>query len=189
MIYRLPKRARQICAVMLVFLPVGLFALLVIDPLYAHLSGLRSQIEQERTLVGRLTAVAGSQASVSSTESLSKLESDIGLFLPGESEAIRLANLQSRLSEIVSGKGIKLRSARNLPSKERYDLHLLGVQLQFAAPVEQLQPILAAIEAQKPLLFVEGLQVTPLANSSEDEKGNLDTRFDVFGVGSARKNG
>jgi hypothetical protein len=36
---------------------------------------------------------------------------------------------------------------------------------------------------------VGGLKVTPLAISGEDEKGNLDTRLDVLGVGSTRKNG
>jgi hypothetical protein len=92
------------------------------------------------------------------------------------------------LSEIVSANGIKLRSARNLPSKERNDLHLLGIQLQFSAPIEKLQVILLALEEQTPVMLVENLQVTPLAISNDEERGNLDTRLDVFGIGSTRKN-
>ena len=188
MIYNLSKLARRIFAVTLLLLVMGAFGLFVINPLYAYLSDIRGDIDQERMLLGRLNSVVGGQAAVNDIEKLSKSEADNNLFLQGESEAIRLASLQSRLSEIVSANGVKLRSARNLPSKERNDLHLLGIQLQFSAPIEKLQVILLALEEQTPLMLVENLQVTPLAVSNEEERGNLDTRLDVFGVGSTRKN-
>jgi general secretion pathway protein M len=188
MIYNLSKFARRIFAVTLLLLATGVFGLSVVNPLYVHLSDIRGNIDQERMLLGRLNAIVGDQTGANDIEKLSKAEEDSSLFLQGESEAIKLASLQSRLSEIVSANGVKLRSARNLPSKERHDLHLLGIQLQFSAPIEKLQVILLAIEEQTPVLLVESLQITPLAISNEEERGNLDTRLDVFGVGSTRKN-
>ena len=188
MILKLPKIARQALAVLLVFLVLGALGL-AISPIFAHVAELSSHIEQERNLLSRLSSVAATQPAATDAGKIPDREAYAGLFLQGESEGIRLASLQSRLSEIFAANGVKLRSARNLPAKERDDLHLLGVQLQFAAPVERLQAILLAIEEQKPLLLIESLQVTPLAATSEEERGNLETRVDVFGVGSARKSG
>ena len=188
MIYNLSKFARRVFAVTLLLLVTGAFGLFVVNPLYSYVSDIRGDIDQERMLLGRLSIVVGGQAAVNDIEKLSKSEADNNLFLQGESEAIRLASLQSRLSEIVSANGVKLRSARNLPSKERNDLHLLGIQLQFSAPIEKLQVILLALEEQTPVMLVENLQVTPLAISNDEERGNLDTRLDVFGIGSTRKN-
>jgi len=188
MILKLPKVARQALAVLLVFLVLGALGL-AISPIFAHVAELSSHIEQERNLLSRLSSVAATQPAAADAGKIPDREAYAGLFLQGESEGIRLASLQSRLSEIFAANGVKLRSARNLPAKERDDLHLLGVQLQFAAPVERLQAILLAIEEQKPLLLIESLQVTPLAATSEEERGNLETRVDVFGVGSARKSG
>jgi len=190
MILKLPKIARQALAVLLVFLVLGALGL-AISPIFAHVAELSSHIEQERNLLSRLSSVAATQPAAADADAgkIPDREAYAGLFLQGESEGIRLASLQSRLSEIFAANGVKLRSARNLPAKERDDLHLLGVQLQFAAPVERLQAILLAIEEQKPLLLIESLQVTPLAATSEEERGNLETRVDVFGVGSARKSG
>ena len=111
--------ARRIFAVTLLLLATGVFGLSVVNPLYVHLSDIRGNIDQERMLLGRLNAIVGDQTGANDIEKLSKAEEDSSLFLQGESEAIKLASLQSRLSEIVSANGVKLRSARNLPFGSR----------------------------------------------------------------------
>jgi Type II secretion system (T2SS), protein M subtype b len=62
--------------------------------------------------------------------------------------------------------------------------------LQFAATIEQLQTILIAIEAQRPHLRVEALQITVLqdtvaANSSAPP--SLEARVDVMGATARQK--
>lgn len=189
MIYHLSKPIRRLLAVALLVLAVAIFWGLVVSPLRARLADLDDRIEQERGILGRLSAIASDQAGARELDRRTKAALASGLFLDGESEAIKLASLQSRLSEIIAANGTKLRSARNLPPRERNDVRLLGVQLQLSAPIEQLQKILLTIEEQKPLMLIDSLQITPLAFSNEEERGMLDARMDVFGVESRRKGG
>jgi hypothetical protein len=190
MIYTLAKPVRQFLAVMLLALPLGAFGLLVVAPVYSHLADLKERIEQERMMVGRLGRLAGDESARQALETQTKAAKSAGLFIEGESESIRLAALQSNLSAIAAANGIKFRSARNLPSRDKYDLHLVGVQLQLVAPIAKLQKILLDIEQAKPTLFIDSMQITPLAYSritDTDEPGQLDTRLDVYAVEARQK--
>jgi len=189
-IYRLAKPLRQALAVALLLLAVALFAGLAVVPLYAKVTGLQEQIEQERTTLARLNAFTRDEDKAREFDRRTSAARARGLFLDGESEAIRLANLQSRLTEIAAASGVKLRSMRNLPPRERSELRMLGVQLHFAAPIERLRKILLNIEEQRTVLLIEALHISPLTGSwtaSDEQRGNLDVQFDVFGIEARQK--
>ena len=161
---------------------VGLLAL---APLWTYVTDLKGRIDQQRMMVARLTLLAEDDGAKQALEQQTKVAKAAGIFIEGESEPIRLAALQSTLSAIASANGVKLRSARNLPSRDKYDLRLVGVQLQLVAPIERLQKILLDIEQSKPSMFVDSLQVTPLGLLrvvDDDNPGLLDVRFDVMAV-------
>ena len=190
MIYGLSKGLRRLLAVGLLGMVGGGVVLLVVAPLWAHIADLKERIDQERMMTSRLTAAVSDDSARQTLEQQTKAAKAAGLFIEGESESIRLAALQSSLSGIAAANGIKLRSARNLPGREKGDLHLVGVQLQLAAPIEKLQKILLDIEQSKPSLFVDSLQVTPVAVSrvaDDEQPGLLDARFDVFAVEARQK--
>lgn len=190
MIYGLSKGLRRLLAVGLLGMVGGGVVLLVVAPLWAHIAGLKDRIDQERMMTSRLAAAVSDDSARQTLEQQTKAAKAAGLFIEGESESIRLAALQSSLSGIAAANGIKLRSARNLPGREKGDLHLVGVQLQLAAPIEKLQKILLDIEQSKPSLFVDSLQVTPVALSrvaDDEQPGLLDARFDVFAVEARQK--
>lgn len=190
MIYGLSKGLRRLLAVGLLGMVGGGVVLLVVAPLWAHIADLKERIDQERMMTSRLTAAVSDDSARQTLEQQTKAAKAAGLFIEGESESIRLAALQSSLSGIAAANGIKLRSARNLPGREKGDLHLVGVQLQLAAPIEKLQKILLDIEQFKPSLFVDSLQVTPVALSrvaDDEQPGLLDARFDVFAVEARQK--
>ena len=190
MIYSVSKPMRQLIAVALLALPVAAVGTLVVWPLMAHVADLQERIEQERTVVGRLSLLANDESSKRTLEAQTKAAKASGLFIEGESESIRLAALQSNLSAIAAANGIKLRSARNLPSRDKNELRLVGVQLQLVAPIAKLQKILLDIEQTKPALFVDSMQITPLTLSritDTEEPGLLDARLDVFAVETRQK--
>lgn len=192
MIHQLAKPIRQALALALLVAAVAAFAGGVIVPASARLSELQDRIEQERTLLGRLSAIAGDEGLARDLDRRTAHAKARGLFLAGESEAIRLANLQSQLTEIASASGIKLRSARNMPARERNELRLLGVQLHLVAPIEQLRKMLVTIEERRPLLLIDALHITPLtsaATADGEQRGMLNARFDVYGVESRKKGG
>ena len=63
-------------------------------------------------------------------------------------------------------------------------------EAEVMAPIEKLQKILFDIEQSKPSLFVDSLQVTPVASSrvvDDEQPGLLDARFDVFAVEARQK--
>lgn len=189
MIYSLPRIVRRLLAVALLVLPLGAFGYLVAAPVFRHVEDLKEQIEQERQLAGRLNALAGDESAKRALEQQTKQAKASGLFIEGESESIRLSALQSNLSAIAGTNGVKLRSARNLPSRDKNDLRLVGVQLQLTAPIDKLQKILLEIGQNKPSLFVESLQITQAsaARSADDEPGMLEARLDVYAVESRQK--
>ena len=189
MIYSLPKFARRLLAVGLLVAPLGALGYFVANPIVGHIGELKEQIEQERLLAGRLTALTGDDSAKRALEQQTKQAKASGLFIEGESESIRFAALQSNISAIAGANGVKLRSARNLPARDKNELRLVGVQLQLTAPIDKLQKILLDIEQHKPALFVEFLQITPAfaARSVDDEVGMLEARFDVYAVESRQK--
>ena len=78
-----------------------------------------------------------------------------GDFLTGPTDAIIIADLQTRLSALIAAHNAELSSARALPSKSRDNLEYLGLGLQIRAEMKSIQEILHAIEIGTPLLFVE----------------------------------
>ena len=190
MIYNLSKPMRRLLAVGLLAMVLGALGLLVVAPLWAHVADLKDRIQQERMMASRLAVLANDNVAKQTLEQQMKAAKAAGLFIEGESESIRLAALQSNLSSIAAANGIKLRSSRNLPGREKNELHMVGVQLQLVAPIEKLQKILFDIEQSKPTLFVDTLQVTPLVLSrvaDDDQPGLLDARFEVFAVETRQK--
>lgn len=190
MIHTLSKPARRLIAVALLVIPLGAVGLAAVKPVLSHVGDLQDRIGQERSMLGRLTALTSESAARRTLEEQTKAVKASGVFIEGESESIRLSALQSNLSVLAAGNGIKLRSVRNLASREKSDLRLIGVQLQLVTPLNKLQKFLLDLEQAKPALFVDALQITPLtiARSSEDEQvGLLDVRFDVFAVETRQK--
>jgi hypothetical protein len=106
-------------------------------------------------------------------------------FVSGESQNIRIANVQSAVVEILAGDSLKPRSVRNLPPHVRAGLTLVGVQVQIGASLAQLQSMLGRIDSHQPRLLVEDLQITRTAQSIAPSEGApqlLDVRLDVFGI-------
>ena len=185
MIYQLRQPLRRALAVSLVLLVIGITAALTVVPLTTRLSDLNDAIVQERTVIGRLQTATNSQEPLSDINILSEKARKSGLFIEGETEPIRLAALQSQLAEIINSNGVKPRSTRGLPSRDRNELHLVGSQLQIIAPIEKVQKILLDIEGHSPALLVDYLQITPSSMagvSNEEGAADLDARFDVFAV-------
>lgn len=185
MSYALAVLLRRLAAVLLLLAVVGAIAIFAVLPVVAHVQTQRADIEQERSTLARLSSMPDDAAQAQSIERMTAKARDSRQFLDGESDPIRLANLQSVVGGIAASQGVKLRSSRNLPPRERGDVRYVGVQLQFAATIGQLQKILLAIEAQRPFLFIDTLHVTPmpgaLAAGGEDS-GQLDSRIEILGA-------
>ena len=190
MMYSLAKPLRTLLAVVLLLATVAAIVFFTVVPVIARVGELQEQIEQERTVLGRLTTAAADDGSSTDVKQKAVAARVGGLFLPGESESIRVSYVQSELITILSTNRMKPRSTRNLPARERNQMRLVGVQLQVTAQIEQVQLLLRDIEAHQPPLMIESLHITPVANfggGGEDMRGMLDARIDIFGVEPQKK--
>lgn len=188
--WRLSKPLRQLAAVSLLAAILAAVMLLIVLPAHQHYTALNAQIEQERLVLALLSqpqANTNQSQSIAQSVNPDQLEP---LVLAGESDTIRLANLQSTLGALAGQAGVQVRSSRNLSPLDRPQARMLGVQLQFSATIEQLQSILIAIESHRPHLRVEALQVTVLQDTvmpGSTVPASLETRLDVMGVAPRQK--
>jgi general secretion pathway protein M len=176
--------------VALLLLSVGVVALVTVVPFAARMSELGEQIEAERVLLGRFAAIAAQQGKLADFDRLGRSAIENSAYLKGESDALKAAALQTILAELAAANRVRFSSTRVLPGRERDEVRLIGVRVQFNAEMEQLRAILYRIEAYRPLLFVEALQVQPISPFSQrdpEQTGVLDVRLDVFGATPRKK--
>jgi hypothetical protein len=178
-----PKAVRRIAAILLLSGAVASLGTLIVNPLVTYLAGAQERIANERVLLGRLTALAAQDREA---RDLGRRRTEMtaeGEFLEGDSEAVQLANLQSLVGAIAAKNGLRVRSARTLPARERGELHLIGVHIQLHAEIGPLQKTLHDIESKRPFLFIDAVQIILLSGGEAMEpNAMLEARLDVFGA-------
>ena len=101
-----------------------------------------------------------------------------GLLLPGTTDGLAAADLQSTLKDLVEEGGAALDSAQTLPSETLGNFRRVGVRISFSGGLELLTAVLLGVETAKPVLSVGGLQI----DSSDEETGeDLTVAMDVYG--------
>lgn len=178
----------RLAAIGLLLGVLGVLVLGVIVPYVGAISTLGDEIEAERVAAGRFGAVSQLKASSGEVERAGNQAAQSEAYLKGETEALKTSALQGMLSELAQGMGVRVRSTRNLPVREKDDLRFIGVRMQFNAEVDQVRALLHGIEVAKPFLLIDGLQVQPLTYYTPQEQGgSLEVRLDVYGAMPRKK--
>jgi hypothetical protein len=186
----LSRPVRQIVALALLAGALALAALVTVVPFAGRVAGLREEIDSERRLLGRFAAVAAQQDQAAEHDRVGRAAIESGAYLKGESEALKVAALQTTLAGLAAANGVRFHSTRALSGRERDDVRLIGVRVQFNAEIEQVRALLHRIETHRPFLFVDGVQVQPVSPFSQrdpEQTGVLDVRLDVLGAMPGRK--
>ena len=184
------RRLRQSAAIALLAVLIAAVGMLGVVPAYDTIQNLRAQINQERQILGRLSTMRSDDQETLEIKRSTQLLQATKLTLDGETDPVRLANLQLLSNGIASTRGVQIRSTRNLPVRDLADVRLLGIQLQFAATYEQLLSIILAVEGQSPYLAVDGLQITPSPDTTSAGRSGdvlLEARLDVYGATTRSK--
>ena len=161
-----------------------------IGPVVTRVFDTRERIAEQRILLGRLTSVSEQTGIAATLETPSKSATADSAFLPGASDAIRIAELQSLLNQVAEAEGALLKSTRALQPRNRDSVRLLGIEVQFNASIEQIQRILFKLETGLPNLFIESLQVTPQTTFSptgDPDLSKLEVRLAVTGAARQKK--
>lgn len=187
---QISKPIRQLAAIALLVLALGLVALVTIVPIAAHVAALQEKIEAQRAMLGRFTQVAAKEGEATEQDRISRAALSSGAYLKGESEALTAAGLQTVLAEMAAANRVRFHSTRALPAREHSEMRFIGVRVHFNAEIEQVRALLHRIEANRPFLFVEALQIQPVSPYSQrapEQTGVLDVRLDAFGAVPGKK--
>lgn len=174
----LSRMLRRTLAVGLLIVVVGLAAALVVLPLTAHFGELRAEIARQRDLLARFESFSANKSAAENLAGRSQGALQSGIFLSGDTDALRAANLQALITEIAVKQGVRLSSARALPPRERDGLRFIGVEVELDSDMRQLQALMLTFEAQRPFLFVQSVQVAPSAYRRPDSD-DLRVRFGI----------
>ena len=179
----LSRLMRRLAAIGLLLAAVGVVAALLVLPLASHFGELRADIARQRDLLARFEAFAANKGAAEDLAGRSQAAMQSGIFLAGETDALRTANLQALITDIAVKHGARLSSARALPAQERDGLRFIGVQAELDADMPRLQAIMLAFEAQRPYLFIQSLQVAPVSGRRPDSD-ELKVRFGIVAAAS-----
>lgn len=182
----LPRPLHRMAALGLLGLTLLVLWLLILHPVFAHFSSQHETLERERVVLGRFLAAAGRQTTAGDMERrVGELLTGSAL-LKGESDPIRVANLQALVGEIAGQGNLRLRSVRALPRRDQGSLSVHGVSVQVATDLAGAQALIHRLESAETLLLITGVQMSRGAQSSQGP-AEIDLRLDVLGV--ARKGG
>ena len=110
-----------------------------------------------------------------------------GIYLKGETDSLSGAELQARISGLIERSGGRVRSIQILPAGEDEGFRKVGARVQLTATLGALEKVLYSLEAAKPFVFIENLDIKNrrARRRKKDQEANTDPeltiRFDAFG--------
>lgn len=186
----------KVAAVLLLIAAVALAYLVVAQPLLARIAELEERLLSERMLLGRLgkavaTAKKEQLAAADFKSEKSEVENGDNLFLSGESAGVMAAQVQDVLQKMARSNAMNLASMRTVGVRQHDNLSLIGIDARLEGGLENLQNMLLAIEASRPVLIVDALQLAPTSltvrdNGGADVDAPLSVRLLVLGASRER---
>jgi general secretion pathway protein M len=180
-----PWLSRLAALLLLIGVIVGGYLLAVV-PLVAHYRETETALEHAREMIASYQRIAVSRPALEKRlNELTQQQSLSGLYVSAETEALAAADLQGKVSAIIQRSGGQLRSIQSLPSQADEGLRGIGVRVHFTGTTATLEQVIYDLEADKPLLFVDKLQIQNRMRRRRDREAqdnpNLVIRFDVLG--------
>ena len=155
-------------------------------PVSGRLLDAKDRIAEQRSLLGRLQQTAVMDKTLVAVEGQGAAGTSRA-FLPGETDAIRIAGLQSTLNEAAAAANVRLASTRALEPSDKAGLHVLAIQAQLSANLDQVQKILFNLEKQRANLLVDTVHVARSPQAPGQGLPQLDVTFVLSGATPAQK--
>ncbi len=156
----LPALLRRVAALSLPFAVVGALYLFAVAPLLQSYERGQEELAHARDMLARTTAIAAQRDAVEAeVAALRRRQSESGLFVRGDSEALATAALQDHVSAAVAESGGSLRSLEGLSSESAQGMTRLSMQARLIGDIREVANLLHLLESRQPLLFVEELSL------------------------------
>lgn len=133
--------------------------LFVINPYFRLVENLEINIEEKTRNLARVSAIVDrtqNQDTGIATELAAVTQAD---FLSGDDLSLVLADLQTRVGQVVSSNKGTLVQTRQLESVKENDVIKSGLSVQFRGEIKDVYKILYELESRQPFLFIEKAQI------------------------------
>ena len=153
-----------------------------LGPISAYLELLSSgaaKIERQGMLLRRYQALLTSPAPTAAPTSAAGQDS--GLLLPAAADAQAFAVLQELVKNAAAQAKVQIQGMQVLPSETLPGAERLTVQVRATGDIAGLAHLLREIEAKRPLLLPDRLQVQARPGSPNSAQGALQFQLDVSG--------
>ncbi len=182
----LPRWSSKLLAVALSLAVLGATYLFIVSPVLAAYRNAEESLVETRDLVERYEGLAlGKATHQGRLEELRVRQTGTGIYLSGATDALAAAELQKRIRDLVSHHGGQLRSIQNLPARTDGGFRGIAVRVQFSANLSSFHLLLYELESEKPLVFVDNLDVRNRRGNRraalENFNPQLTIRFDLAG--------
>ena len=182
----LPPWVSRAAAVTLLAAVLGALYLYAAVLLIATYRNTDEEIARTRELLVRYEQIAARRhAYQAQLDELSRRQTGTGVYLSGATDALAAAELQDRVKAMVDAHGGKLRSVQILPVKADGAFTRVSVRVQLSANTAAFHRLLYGLEAGKPFVFVDNLDVrnrrAVRRSALKDLDPTLMIRFDLQG--------
>lgn len=144
-------------------------------------------IEKRKTL-GRMERAVNPKTFINEDNDYIKLEKKI--FLPGENESIIRAELQAKISNLVTSNDLTIASTSNIKTQNVSNLKLVGITIELTGKSNAVHKFLTAIETVKPSLITRNFLIRAQNRGLQQNKTKqnlLSLRLEVFGLVANKK--
>lgn len=174
--------ARKLGALAVLAALLSLAGFGVIWPAFHHLRELDERIGEARSLLNRLEA-----SSVLDAQLSNKTQDLQSHYLPGESDAVRLAGLQSLVGDAAKAQNIQLASISTSEAEQRNGIRMLAVRAQLTSDLPRLQKLFYDLELQHRNLLIDQLNISRAPSGGANPAPVLDVNFTVLGAVPAKQ--
>ncbi|MBV8889764.1 MAG: hypothetical protein JO305_08875 [Alphaproteobacteria bacterium] len=172
----------QLVAVALLLLVVGLVYLFLVAPVLGLYAERQAVLDQRRMLAPRLAAAGDALPALRAQAAALRGAPAEKITLDGSSDAIASANLQSHIEELASPLGVTIGSTESMPIETRGPYRRIGLRLMVSGEYQSLLKLVAALEASRPPLVLDNLQIHAKMNwGLASPNPNLDAALEVYG--------
>lgn len=165
-------------------LGIGLIGLMLLwlallGPLWGWYQQRADDLAQQRALASRMQALTREIPALRTEVAAQGPDQGSNMLLPGGTDAIAGANLQSALQDLAKQSGTSLDSAALAPVEAQGPLRKIGLQVSLTTNWSALIGFLAAIETASPRMVVDGLSLNNAGPPGTDGAPPVQASFTV----------
>lgn len=188
-----PKQSQLLAVAILLVVIAALYSLFLSPLLTRYITSSEQieQLEHQKAVYERVAA--GMESNQAQLEALRQNNPIADLYLAETRPTLAAAELQQHLSRMVGASGGQVVSTQILQKDSDGALSVVALQVHIRGEISDLVNLLYSIESGRPLLFVENLQISSVAQRTPQRRvqarrnqaprkvlPSLDVRFDLI---------